>query len=69
MRTIKFRGRHLCGQWYYGNIILRGGHRRHAQVAPAEARVLCPACRGMAEEGGHGLSEKSGKFRKRCSRQ
>ena len=23
MRTIKFRGRHLCGQWYYGNIIIR----------------------------------------------
>lgn len=23
MRTIKFRGRHLCGQWYYGNLIVR----------------------------------------------
>lgn len=22
MRTIKFRGRHLCGQWYYGNLIV-----------------------------------------------
>ena len=23
MRTIKFRGKHLCGQWYYGNLIIR----------------------------------------------
>lgn len=23
MRTIKFRGQHLCGQWYYGNLIVR----------------------------------------------
>lgn len=23
MRKINFRGRHLCGQWYYGNLIVR----------------------------------------------
>ena len=23
MRTIIFRGKHLCGQWYYGNLIVR----------------------------------------------
>lgn len=22
-REIKFRGRHLCGQWYFGNLIVR----------------------------------------------
>lgn len=51
MRTIEFRGRHLCGQWYYGNLIVREKDSPVPETAQAYKCVMIGDVEdGSAEE-------------------
>lgn len=51
MRTIEFRGRHLCGQWYYGNLIVREKYSPVPETAQAYKCVMIGDVEdGSAEE-------------------
>lgn len=51
MRTIEFRGRHLCGQWYYGNLIVRETDSPVPETAQAYKCVMIGDVEdGSAEE-------------------
>lgn len=69
MRTIKFRGKHLCGQWYFGNLIVR---EVDSPVPETKQAYRC-VCIGDIEDGSEeeveentigqftGLHDKNGK--------